>query len=153
MHLIVAHRPVGSYDGSIHFLTQPSAQASAHVITKPGGKEATQLVSWDDKAWACAAFNSFSDNIEFNDEMWVGDDPKGFAVAARIVAYRCHKRGIPPVWTRDPMNKPGVARHVDLGSVGGGHSDPTTDLKVWENFMGLVKGEFDRGGFRRKWGR
>jgi hypothetical protein len=152
VHLIVAHRPVGSYEGSIATLCNPAQQASAHVITKPGGQEATQLVTWDDKAWSCMAFNSFSDNIEFNDEMWVGDDPEGLAVAARIVGFRCHVRGIPPVWTRDPMNKPGVCRHYDLGLVGGGHTDPTTDDKVWEKFMVLVAAEVKRGGFRAVWG-
>jgi hypothetical protein len=115
--------------------------------------EATQLVKWDDKAWACEAFNAFSDNIEFSDEMWVGDDQHGLAVAARIVAFRCHVRGIPAVWTRDPMNKPGVTRHYDLGAVGGGHTDPTTDTAVWTHFVRMVKAELDRGGFRPVWGR
>lgn len=153
VHLVVCHRPVGSYEGSIQWLSNPQAQASAHVITKPGGLEATQLVGWDDKAWACVSFNAVSDNIEFSDEMWVGGDPAGLAVAARIVGFRCHKRGIPPTWTRDPVNTPGVCRHYDLGTAGGGHDDPTTDLATWQTFMGMVKHEFDRGGYRLHWGR
>jgi hypothetical protein len=153
VHLIVCHRPVGSYAGSIATLCDPSRQASAHVITKTGGLEATQLVAWGDKAWACVAFNSMSDNIEFSDEMWVGQDPHGLAVAARIVAFRCHERGIPPVWTRDPLNTAGVCRHYDLGVAGGGHTDPTTDDSVWRSFMSMVIAEFNRGGFRATWGR
>jgi len=153
VHLVVCHRPVGSYEGSIATLKNPASQASAHVITKPGGQEATQLVAWGDKAWACMAFNAFSDNIEFSDEMWVGDDPEGLAVAARIVAFRLHERGLPAVWTRDPNNKPGFTRHYDLGMIGGGHTDPTTDLAVWEQFVSMVQAEAKRGGFRKTWGR
>ncbi len=157
VHLIVAHRPVGSYEGSIATLCDttrpPPERVSAHVITKEGGHEATQLVGWDEKAWACVAFNAFSDNIEFSDEMWVGQDPHGLAVAARIVAFRCHVRGIPAVWTKAPHTTPGVCRHYDLGIAGGGHTDPTTDDAVWTHFMTLVVAELARGGFRKTWGR
>src|SRR5262245_22638017 len=55
-YLIVAHRPVGSYHGSADWLCNPKAQASAHVLTEGNGTgvdEATQLVAWDKKAWAC----------------------------------------------------------------------------------------------------
>jgi hypothetical protein len=104
------------------------------------------------KAWACVAFNAFSDNLEINDEVWAGTDPHGYLVAARIVAFRCHQRGIPPVWTRDPANKPGVCRHYDLGAIGGGHTDPTTSASQWLAFMGRVQHEHTRGGFRKVWG-
>lgn len=152
VHLVVCHRPVGSYQGSIATLCDPARQASAHVITKTGGLEATQLVAWGEKAWACEAFNAFSDNIEFSDEMWVGADPHGLAVAARIVAFRCHVRGIPSSWTHDPSSVPGVCRHFDLGLVGGGHTDPTTSDVVWMQFMKMVRAEHVRGGFRPAWG-
>ncbi len=158
VHLVVVHRPVGSYAGSIAQLMNPApggnpdAAASAHVIMAPGGKNATQLVPWDRKAWACKAFNSLSDNLEIADEAWTGEDREGFKVAARIVAFRCHQRGIPPVWTREPLVRPGVIRHYDLGLAGGGHEDPTKDLDVWRAFMALVKAEVRRGGFRRQWG-
>ncbi len=152
VHLVVVHRPVGSYEGSIATLMNPASQASAHVIMAPGGKNATQLVPWDRKAWACKAFNSLSDNLEIADEAWTGADPEGFKVAARIVAFRCHQRGIPPIWTRDPLTRPGVIRHYDLGIAGGAHTDPTTDVDVWRSFMALVSAEFKRGGFRKTWG-
>lgn len=154
VHLVVCHRPVGSYAGSIATLCEDRGElsASAHVITKTGGVEATQLVGWGQKAWACEAFNAFSDNLELSDEMWVGDDPHGLAVAARIVAFRCHVRGVPALWTRAPHTTPGVCRHYDLGIAGGGHTDPTTDDHVWEAFMHLVAAELARGGFRKTWG-
>lgn len=152
VHLIVCHRPVGSYAGSIQTLCDPASEASAHIITKTGGLEATQLVPWGEKAWACKAFNAFSDNLELSDEMWTGDDPHGLAVAARIVAYRCHARKLPAVWTRDPLNTPGICRHFDLGIAGGGHTDPTTSTPIWLNFMGMVRDQLTRGGFRPTWG-
>ncbi len=152
--LIVVHRPVGSYKGSIATLMNPATQASAHAIMAPGGKEATQLVPWDQKAWACVSFNAVSDNLEIADEAWTGEDPHGFAVAARIVAFRCHKRGIPARWIRgsELLNHSGVTRHYDLGAAGGGHTDPTLDERVWRDFMVRVQHELTRGGFREVWG-
>lgn len=152
VHLIVVHRPVGSYEGSIRALMDPHHQASAHIIMAPGGKKATQLVSWAEKAWACKAFNSLSDNLEIADECWDGRDPHGLAVAARIVAFRCHKRGIPPLWTHEPLSKAGIVRHYDLGTAGGGHTDPTLDVSLWRKFILAVQHEVDRGGFRKVWG-
>lgn len=154
VHLVVVHRPVGGYQSSIAWLCNPKAQASAHVITN-GAHEATQLVAWDEKAWACMAYNAVSDNIEVDDNAWATGpthDPDAFHVAARIVAFRCKVRGIPPVWTRNP-GVPGVTRHLDLGLAGGGHTDPTADDTLWTHFMGLVAAEYRKGGFRKVWGR
>jgi hypothetical protein len=83
-------------------------------------------------------------------------DELGFKVAARIVAFRCHVRGLPPVWVKGGSlldGKPGVTRHYDLGAIGGGHTDPTTDDILWREFMARVAHEHRRGMFRRTWGR
>lgn len=151
-YLIVLHRPVGAYAGTVAWLTNPASDASAHIVTN-GGEEAVQLVAWDRKAWACAAFNSASLNLEIDDDAWNGKDPDAFKTAARIVAYLCKRTGIPPKWTQEPTHAPGVCRHLDLGRAGGGHSDPTADGQKWLAFMALVRIEFDRGGFRPTWGR
>jgi hypothetical protein len=150
-YLIVVHRPVGSYLGSIATLTNPTAQVSAHLITN-SSLEATQLVPWDRKAWACMSFNSASYNLEIDDDAWNGHDQDAFLTAARIVAYLCKRTGIPPVWTREPVHHPGVIRHYDLGRAGGGHTDPTTDSALWRRFVGRVKDEHDAGGFRPDYG-
>jgi hypothetical protein len=155
-YLIVAHRPVGSYHGSADWLCNPRSQASAHVLTEGNGTgvdEATQLVPWDKKAWACMSFNSASYNIEVDDNAWDGSDPEAFRVAARIFAFICHKTGIPPVQSRNPLHDPGIVRHVDLGRAGGGHTDPTEDIVLWRSFLRRVRNELERGGFRRTWGR
>jgi N-acetyl-anhydromuramyl-L-alanine amidase AmpD len=150
-YLVVVHRPVGTYAGSVKWLCDPRAQASAHVITEGSGK-ATQLVPWDRKAWACVAFNSASYNIEVDDNAWDGSDPAALATAARIVAFLCKRTRIPPTWSLQPTHLAGVVRHYDLGAAGGGHTDPTTSDALWRRFMVMVAAEHKRGGFRPTWG-
>lgn len=154
-YLIVVHRPVGSYSGSIRTLCDdtrpPSQRVSAHLITD-SNREATQLVPWDRKAWTCGAFNSASYNLEIDDDAWNGKDPAAFNTAARIVAFLCKRTGIPPRWSTDPASKPGVIRHYDLGRAGGGHTDPTLDLKLWRKFIARVADEHAHGGFRPVYG-
>lgn len=163
--LVVVHRwacravpdELRTYKGVIAHLCDPAVQASAHVVYA-GGEEnqATQLVAWDRKAWSCEHYNSPSDSLECADDIWAGMDHLGFAVAARIVAFRCHVRNLPPVWVHGEAlvaGHKGVTRHYDLGALGGGHTDPTTDDALWEAFMARVKYEFKRGGFRHSWGK
>ena len=155
-YLIVAHRPVGSYHGSVDWLCNPRSQASAHIVTEgnsTGADEATQLVEWDKKAWACASFNSASYNVEVDDDAWNGADPEAFEVAARIFAFICHKTGIPAARSQDPLHDPGIVRHVELGRAGGGHTDPTQDEHLWRRFLVQVQTELERGDFRDSWGR
>lgn len=150
-YLIVVHRPVGSYAGTVEWLCDPRAQASAHIVTE-GSTQATQLVPWDVKAWACVAFNAASYNLEIDDDAWSGHDPGALATAARIVAFLCKRTGIPPRWTQNPTHAPGVCRHYDLGIAGGGHTDPTEDERLWRQFITAVDREYNRGGFRGTWG-
>jgi hypothetical protein len=155
-YLIVAHRPVGSYHGSAEWLCNPKAQASAHILTEGNGTgvdEATQLVAWDKKAWACASFNSASYNIEVDDNAWDKSDPDALRVAARIFAFICHQTGIPPAQSKNPLHDPGIVRHIELGRAGGGHTDPTEDSTLWRSFLRMVGAEYDRGGFVKTWGR
>lgn len=140
-----------SYQGVVRFFSDPANQASAHVVF-PGSAvpgRATQMVAWADKAWAEAAYNPTSDDIESADAIWLGHDPQGMKVLARIVAYRLHARGLPAVWSAER----GFCRHADLGAAGGGHTScPTTDMAVWHAFCALVEREAKRGGFRKTWG-
>lgn len=146
------------YHGVVDYLAHGREhQASAHIVfpgsAAPG--EATQLVRWADYAWAQAAYNPTSDEIESADAIWVRDgqgryDNAGLQVLARIVAFRLHVRKLPPVWSSDR----GFCRHADLGAAGGGHTQcPTTDLARWKAFVKLVQQEAIRGGFRPVWGR
>src|SRR6187397_2341234 len=77
-YLIVWHRPVGSYHGSVDWLCNPASQASAHIVTEGKGTGvdvATQLVPWHEKAWTQGSFNSASYGIEVDDDAWSGKDP------------------------------------------------------------------------------
>jgi N-acetyl-anhydromuramyl-L-alanine amidase AmpD len=154
--LIVVHRPAGSYASALRTLgdprpDDPAAAVSAHILTD-SSRQATQLVAWDRKAWTCQSFNSASYNIEADDNAWNGSDPGAFYTVARVVAFLAKRTGIPPRWTRDPLSTPGVVRHLDLGSAGGSHSDPTTDLDLWRRFVARVKAEHDHGGFKPTYG-
>lgn len=155
-YLVVWHRPVGRYRPSVDWLCNPDSQASAHIITEgnnTGVDVATQLVPWDRKAWACAAFNSPSYNVEVDDDAWDGNDPAALTTAARIGAWLTWKTGIPTQWSTDPLNRPGHVFHRDLGRAGGGHEDPTEDPAVRRYFMQQIRRELERGGFRKTWGR
>lgn len=141
-----------SYEGVVRFFENPANQASAHIVfpgsAAPG--KATQMVPWSLKAWAEAAYNPSSDDIESADAIWLGHDWQGFHVLARIVAFRLHERGLPPTWSAER----GFCRHGDLGTAGGGHTScPTTDLHLWRLFAATVQHEHARGGFRSRWGR
>ena len=151
-YLVVLHRPVGAFRGAERVLTDPGSQVSAHILTD-SNREAVQMVRWDRKAWTCKTFNSVSYNLEIDDAAWDGRDALALHAAARITAFICKRTGIPPLWTLAPQNRPGICRHFDLGIAGGGHTDPTTDVVYWRDFVELVKAEYDRGGFRPTWGR
>jgi hypothetical protein len=141
-----------AYQGVINFFSDPAHEASAHVVF-PGSAvpgEATQMVPWDEMAWAEAAYNPSSDDVESADAIWLGHDPLGMAVLARIVAARLNARGLPAVWSAER----GFCRHADLGVQGGDHlSCPTTNIALWKAFVALVEHEATRGGFRADWGR
>lgn len=157
VNLVVVHRPVGSYESAIETLCTVGREASAHIVLgRPKAKptlEATQLVKWDNKAWACVDYNANSDNLEIADAAWDGTDREAWKVAARIVAFRLKARGLPPSWVRNPAKGGrGFTRHYDLGAAGGGHTDPTTSTVSWLRFVYRVKFEYLRGGFRPSWG-
>ena len=155
-YLVVVHRPVGPYHGSAAYLCKPSTEASAHILTEGNGTgvdEATQLVPWDRKAWACMAFNSISYNLEIDDDAWTGKDHGAWLTACRIVGFLCTKTDIPPAWSKHPTSTPGIVRHYDLGRAGGGHTDPTTDDALFRKFIAGVRYQVERGGYRKTWGK
>jgi hypothetical protein len=157
-YLIVCHRPVGGFEGSLRTLTAKSSTnpVSSHILTEgrnTGVDVATQLVEWHKKAWAAAAFNSVGYQLEIDDDAWDGDDLGAAFTAARIVGFLCRRTGIPPTWSKKPLHDAGVIRHYDLGAAGGGHTDPTTDPVMWRWFIRQCQREYDRAGYRKVWGR
>jgi len=149
--LLVWHETAGAYAGSVSWLCNPQAQASAHLVVREDGGEATQLVHLDHKAWHAAAFNPQSVGVEH-----ANTTAKGYAtlaqlqVSARIFGWLCLQLNVPPRWSRDGRS-PGVCRHMDLGMAGGGHLQCGPDLSGWLHFLDLLHAELKRGGYRKTW--
>lgn len=153
VHLLVWHETAGAYAGSVSWLCNPAAQASAHIVVREDGLEATQLVHLREKAWHAAAFNPQSIGVEH-----ANVTAKGFAtehqlaVSARIFGWLCLHYHVPPRWSRDGR-APGIARHLDLGSAGGGHTQCGPGNADWLRFLGMVHAELERGDYRPDWAR
>jgi hypothetical protein len=152
VRLLTWHAAQGGYAGACSWLCNPRSGVSAHVCEREDGAEATQMVAWDEKAWHCAAYNSVSEGLEM-----AGFGPNWpiaqLQVAARIIAFRLRRRGLPPRFARRGIGV-GFCRHKDLGAAGGGHTQcPPMSLATWRLCKWLVKREAARGGFRPSWGR
>ena len=120
--LVILHMMEGSYEGSVAWLCDPRARASAHLCMKADGSEVTQLVPLANKAWAQCAFNGAGVSVEIE-----GFTARGFSevtldAAAFIAAWLCRIYAIPPVWAQGGQGR-GVCCHHDLGAAGGGHTD------------------------------
>lgn len=150
-NLLVWHETQGAYSGAVNWLCNPRAEASAHLVVREDGLEATQLVTLHDKAWHAAAFNSRSVGVEH-----ANVTAKGYAtehqlqVSARIFGWLCLHLRIPPRWSRHGES-PGVCRHSDLGALGGGHFDCGPGDHDWQRFLVMLCDELERGGFREVW--
>jgi N-acetylmuramoyl-L-alanine amidase CwlA len=149
--LLVWHETAGAYAGSVSWLCNPASEASAHLVVREDGQEATQLVKLSEKAWHAAAFNRRSVGVEH-----ANVTAKGYATdaqlaeSARIFGWLCLHFGIPPRWSRNGV-EPGVCRHLDLGVAGGGHLSCGPDLSGWLRFLDLLHAELKRGGYRKVW--
>jgi N-acetylmuramoyl-L-alanine amidase CwlA len=148
--LIVIHDTEGGYDGAISWFTNPHSQVSAHIVLKEDGSEATQMVAFSKKAWHACDYNSRSIGLEMAGFAKSGYGEAEWSTAANIVAWLLHKYQIPAVWVRHGEG-PGFCSHYDLGAAGGGHCDPTTDGKVWADFVKRVKDAYAHG-FLPEWG-
>lgn len=148
---LVWHATAGHYQPSIEWLCNPAAQASAHLVLREDGGEATQLVPLEEKAWHAVAWNGFSVGVEHASlhEGFTGREQE--ERSARVFAWLCHHLGIPPV---HGIGRPkGIVRHRDLGIAGGGHYDGPTDATWFKVYLPAVQRELARGGFRRTWAR
>ena len=135
--LVVLHDCEGNYHGSIGWFTEPQSQVSAHIVLREDGGEATQMVQFTDKAWHVVSFNSMSIGVEMAGYGAKGFDAPEWQAAANITAYLLHKFGLPPTWAHGGQGK-GFTSHYDLGKLGGGHTDPTRDPKIWQMFVDRV---------------
>jgi N-acetylmuramoyl-L-alanine amidase CwlA len=149
--LIVWHETAGAYRGAVSWLCDPRSDASAHLVVREDGREVTQLVPLANKAWHAAAFNPMSVGVEH-----ANVTAKGYATedelreSARIFAWLCWHLGIPARWAPNGKGR-GVVRHLELGTLGGGHTSCGPFDDGWRHFLALLAEETHRGGFRKTW--
>lgn len=152
-NLIVWHETGGAYAGAVSWLRNPVSQASAHLVIREDGQEATQLVRLRWKAWTQGAYNSRGVGVEH-----ANTTPQGYAsdhqlrVSARVFAWLCWKLEIPPRWARGGHGA-GVCMHRELGAAGGGHTQCGPSDAGWQRFLGYLGHEVERGDFKPTWAR
>ena len=146
---IVVHETEGGYSGAVSWLRNPRSGASAHLVLREDGLQATQLVPWLRKAWHASNANRYTLGLEIAGYTRSANKAEQLARAARIVAWWCHTYNI-PAKQGDRYGHKGVVRHRDLGIYGGGHHDPGGF--DWERFLAAVAAEVRRGGFRTVYG-
>ena len=153
VRLLVWHETAGHYAGDCNWLCNPSAQASAHIVVKEDGQDATQLVHLADKAWHAAAFNPFSVGVEHSNLTAKGYSTEHqLQVSARVFGWLCLHLNIPPRFARGGQGS-GICRHLDLGMAGGGHLQCGPGDHDWQRFLAMVHHELERGEFRKEWAR
>lgn len=149
--LVVIHDTEGGYEGAVSWLCNPKAGASAHIILREDGDEATQIVPLARAAWSCVAYNHRSVNLELAGKASLPYPYPQLDSAARIVAYLLTKYKLQPKHTGPHGG--GFAYHSDLGIAGGGHHDPGFSIAQRRYFEERVALEFKRGGFRKVYAR
>ena len=150
--LLVWHETAGSYAGSVAWLENQAARASAHLVIREDGGECTQLVPLANKAWHAEAYSARSVGVEHANTLPRGYASAGqLAVSARVFGWLCLRLSVPPRWAREGVG-PGICRHMDLGLLGGGHlSCGVHPDAEWLTFLGMVHAEIIRGGYRKTW--
>jgi N-acetyl-anhydromuramyl-L-alanine amidase AmpD len=129
VHATASHNQKGLSDLKAigGWFQNPNAQVSAHACTDNEGNSA-RYVDDVNKAWHCAQFNSVSLGLE---QILPGNGTEItdalYRETARWLAHwsvehHIRLRKARRIGTRIVLS--GVARHSDLGALGGGHDDP-----------------------------
>jgi N-acetyl-anhydromuramyl-L-alanine amidase AmpD len=152
IHLIVIHVTEGAFLGTVAWLQDPRAHASANFVVGRDGK-VQELVPLHDIAWHSGnwAVNKQSIGIE---NVGYTDDPAGFTTAeyratARLAAVVA-RRALMPIDREHIIGHYQVPDPNDPSQGGGidGHTDPGRYWR-WGYFMNLV----ERFAYPQKWWR
>ena len=136
--ILVAHMMEGGYAGSVAWLCQRAAGASAHLCMREDGAEVSQLAPLQFKAWAECAFNGRGVSLEIPGKTAEGIPQARWRAAALIFGWLCVAYDIPPVWARGGQGR-GLCQHHDLGAAGGGHVDcSAVGSQTWHDFVAMV---------------
>lgn len=137
--LFVFHVMEGSYAGSVAWLCDPNARASATYCMPKDGSEVTQLVPSSMKAWAQILGNSKGCSLEIEGFTAQGMPDQTVSAAALIAAWHCVAYDIPPVWARGGNGR-GLAQHIDGGDPWGGHHDCSPiGSPLWLNIVSTTQ--------------
>jgi N-acetyl-anhydromuramyl-L-alanine amidase AmpD len=152
IHFIVIHVSEGGFLGTVSWLRDPRAHASANFVVSRAG-QVQELVPLHDIAWHSGnwAVNTQSIGIE---NVGFSDDPSGFTgseyrAAARLAAVVA-RRALMPIDRQHIIGHYQVPDPNDPTQGGGidGHTDPGPFWK-WGYFMNLVQ----RFAYPQKWWR
>lgn len=133
VRLIVLHTAEGArtYQDLGAFFAHGTRDASSHCGADDTANTVGEYVKPDQKAWAVAAYNSESVNLELCAfAAWTRDEwlqhPHMLSNCAAWVAEEAKRFNI-PIRKLTPAQAQGASRgvcqHVDLGAAGGGHHD------------------------------
>lgn len=133
VRLIVLHTAEGArtIEDLGHYFSSSAVQASSHCGADDTPGTVGEYVQRSNKAWAVAAYNSMSANLELcafadwstdewlkhphmldNCAHWIAEEAKAFGIPIQILSA-AEAQG----------SGRGVCQHVDLGAAGGGHHD------------------------------
>lgn len=141
--LLILHMCEGGYAGSVAWLCQPAAKASAHICMSEGGSEVSQLVPIGMKSWAECQFNGMGVSLEIPGFTAQGIPEARWQAAALIFAWLSLAYQIPPTWAKSGLGR-GITQHHDLGAAGGGHVDTCeVGSPTWLAFIGMVQAARD----------
>lgn len=158
--LVVVHTAEGGYAGAVSWLCNPASEASSHVVLNEDGSQATQLVRYSERAWTQRAFNGVALSIEaagFLSTRWLHPIRSWNQMRrlARIVAFLLHEYKLPAraVSNSERFSGRGFCRHGDLVPEGGHPLCMLYRNWRWRVFKRWVRKEYNRGHFRKEWGR
>ena len=144
--LLILHMMEGGYAGSVVWLCQRQAGASAHLCMSEDGSEVSQLVPLSMKAWAECRFNGRGVSLEIPGRTADGIPEARWRAAATIFGWLCREYGIPVRWAQGGQGR-GLCQHHDLGADGGGHVDCSgVGSPEWLAFVSMVQQAFDAFG-------
>lgn len=139
--LVVVHDCEGNYEGSVAWFANPKSQVSAHLVLDSTGLNCTQMAPLSKKAWHACAYNSRAIGVEMAGYSKTGFPDSELNADAAIIAWCLRAFKLPPRWAKGGLG-PGFCSHYDLGVAGGGHSDPTTNVAVWQGYVQRIEAAY-----------
>jgi N-acetylmuramoyl-L-alanine amidase/Bacterial Ig domain len=142
IHLIVIHVSEGSFFGTVRWLQNPQAHASANFVVSRNGTIA-ELVPKSDIAWHSGNWDVNTESVGIEHE-GITDDPSGFTDAqyrasAHLTAYIA-RTSLIPIDREHIIGHYQVPNPNDPAQGGGidGHTDPGSYWN-WPHYMKLVR--------------